>query len=386
MGGSTDPFQNDAPFRAVIEASPIPYALNDADGNIMYLNPEFVRTYGYTLADLPNLDAWWPRAYPDPEYRARVAAEWLARVEKAERTGSSFEPMEASICGADGAVHVVVAYARSLSPAMAGIQLVVLYDVTKERALAEEQRALQEQLMESRRLESLGRLTGGIAHDFNNTLGVILGRVGLGLRSVGPEHEAHAHLLEILEAAKHSADLIRQLLAYAKRLPAAPQLIDPNEAIESTMRVLRLLVGEGVKLRWAPGADAGLVKIDPAQLDQILTNLCANARDVTPPDGEIAIATENLTIPEGPLSVGAAVPPGEYVAVAVTDQGAGVPPEIAGRIFEPFFTTKVASQDNHGLGLSTVYGIARQNDGGVLVEAAMGRGSTFKVLLPRVLR
>jgi len=375
-----DPFQNDAPFRAVIEASPIPYALNDDDGNIIYLNPEFVRTYGYTLADIPTLDAWWPRAYPDPAYRAQVADEWRARLAEARRTGSPFEAMEARIRGADGALHTVVAYSRSLAPAMAGIQLVVLYDITKERRLAEEQRLLQEHLMESRRLESLGRLTGGIAHDFNNTLGVILGRVGFALKSVEPGEEAHPHLLEILEAAQHSADLIRQLLAYAKRQPAAPQVIDPNEAVESSMRVLRLLVGDGVKLRWAPGKGAGLVEIDPAQLDQILTNLCSNARDVTPAGGVVTITTENLVVREGPLAVSAGVPPGDYVALAVTDEGSGVAPEIVARIFEPFFTTKAG---HHGLGLSTVYGIARQNAGGVLVEpAASGRGATFTVLLP----
>lgn len=386
VGERADPLQNDAPFRAVIEASPIPYALNDAAGNVTYLNPAFVRTYGYTLADIPTLDAWWPRAYPDPEYRARVAEEWSARLAEAARTGAPFEAMEARVRGADGALHLVVAYSRSLAPAMEGIQLVVLYDVTKERELAEEQRVLQEQLMESRRLESLGRLTGGIAHDFNNTLGVILGRVGLCLKSVPPGGDTHAHLLEITEAAKHSADLIRQLLAYAKRQPAAPQIIDLNEAVESSMHVLRLLIGEGVKLRWAPGTDAGLVKIDPAQLDQILTNLCANARDVTPADGEVTIATENVAISDGALSVSVGVLPGEYVALAVTDQGTGLAPEIAARMFEPFFTTKPPDQEHHGLGLSTVYGIARQNAGGVVVEPAPGHGSVFKVLLPRALR
>jgi len=383
------PLQDDAPFQAVIEASPIPYALNDDTGRIIYLNPEFVRTYGYTLAEIPTLEEWWPRAYPDPVYRAQVAEEWSARLEEARRKDRPFEPMEARVRGADGVFHTVIAYSRSLAPAMAGIQLVVLYDVTKERRLVEEQRLLQEHLMESRRLESLGRLTGGIAHDFNNTLGVILGRVGFALKSVAPGQDAHPHLVEILEAAQHSADLTRQLLAYAKRQPAAPQVIDPNEAVESSMRVLRLLVGDGVKLRWVPGKDVGLVKIDPAQLDQILTNLCSNARDVTPVDGEVTIATENVTVPEDNLSsVSAAggVPPGEYVALGVTDEGDGVDPEIAARIFEPFFTTKMPSQGHHGLGLSTVYGIARQNGGGVFALATSERGATFKVLLPRALR
>jgi two-component system cell cycle sensor histidine kinase/response regulator CckA len=372
----------EAPFRAVIEASPIPFAINDEHQNITYLNPEFVRTFGYTREDIPTLAAWWPRAYPDLEYRAWVATEWARRLGEAQRAGAAFEPMDIVVRAADGSLRNVIAYAAPLGEALSGTHLVVLYDVTKQRRLAEEQRMLHEQLNQAQRLESLGRLAGGVAHDFNNMLGVILGRTELALKGLAPTDALHAHLAEIRDAAQHSAELTRHLLAYARRQTMAPHVIDPNEAIEACMRMLKLLVGESVTLRWVPGADVWPVKVDPGQLDQILTNLCANARDAITDVGEITICTENMTIREASFAARSGLATGEYTMIEVADDGAGIEQSVLPHVFEPFFTTKPAGHGT-GLGLSTVYGIARQNEGGVLVESTVGRGSVFKVLLPR---
>ncbi len=376
--------RGDASFRAVIEASPIPFALNDDDGNIVYLNPEFVRTFGYTLEMIPTLAAWWPRAYPDPVYRAEVAAKWGEHLAESRRTGAPFAPMEVIIRCADGSLRTVVAHAAALGEDMAGTHLVVLYDATKERRLAEEQRALEAQLVQAQRLESVGRLAGGIAHDFNNTLGVILGRTEIALKRPLDE-EVHAHLLEIREAAQSSAELIRQLLVYAKRQPVMPNVIDPNEAVETTLRILRLLVGESVRLKWVPADDVWLVEIDRGQFVQILTNLCSNARDAVAHGGEVTIRVQNVSLADDRTTAsGGTIAAGDYAVLSVEDDGAGVAPEIADRIFEPFFTTKTADERHgHGLGLSTVYGIARQNGGGVIVDSAPGGGAVFKVLLRR---
>lgn len=367
----------EALFRAVIEASPIPFALNDERQNITYLNPEFVRTFGYTLREIPTLADWWPRAYPDPAYRAWVAEEWTRRLAVAQRTGNAFEPMELVVHAADGSLHIVIAYAAALGKA--GPHLVVLYDVTKERRLAEEQRKLQEQLVEAQRLESLGRLAGGIAHDFNNMLGVILGRTEIALKTVESYPEIHAHLVEIAQAAQRSADLTRQLLAYARRQSVSPQVVDPNEAIEASIGVLRLIAGDNVTLSWEPGEAVWLVRVEPGQLDQILTNLCANARDAISDEGKVTIRTENVTLTEGTHT---GLAPGDYVLIEVGDDGVGIEPATLRHIFEPFFSTKSISK-GYGLGLSTVYGIARQNHGAVVVESTVGEGSVFKVFLPR---
>jgi signal transduction histidine kinase len=292
--------------------------------------------------------------------------------------------MEVVIRCADGSSRTVVAHAAELGEDMAGTHLVVLYDATKERRLAEEQRALEAQLVQAQRLESVGRLAGGIAHDFNNTLAVILGRTEIALKRPLDE-DMHAHLLEIRDAAQSSAELIRQLLAYAKRQPVMPHVIDPNEAVETSLRILRLLVGDTVRLKWIPADDVWLVEIDPGQFVQILTNLCSNARDSVAHGGEVTIRVQNVSVTDDRTTAsGRVLSAGDYAVLSVEDDGAGVAPEIADRIFEPFFTTKTADdRPGHGLGLSTVYGIARQNGGGVIVEAAPGGGAVFKVLLRR---
>ncbi|MDB4937891.1 MAG: domain S-box-containing protein [Labilithrix sp.] len=372
----------DAPFRAVIEASPIPFAINDEHQRITYLNPEFVRTFGYTREHIPTLGDWWPRAYPDPQYRGWVAEEWAKRFAESQRTGAPFEPMDIVIQALDGSVRNVVVYAAPLGEELSGTHLVVLYDVTKQRRLAEEQRALREELIEAQRLESVGRLAGGVAHDFNNMLGVILGRTEVALKGLAPSDPSHAHLVEIRDAAQRSAELTRQLLVYARRQTATPYVVEPNEAIEASVRMLKLLVGEGVTLEWVPGSDIFPVRIDPSQLDQILTNLCANARDAISGAGTVTIRTENVTVRDASLVTRGRLAAGDYAMIEVSDDGAGIEQSVLPHVFEPFFTTKPTGRGS-GLGLATVYGIARQIDGGVLVESTVGRGSVFKVLLPR---
>jgi PAS domain S-box-containing protein len=372
----------EAPFRAVIEASPIPYALNDEHHRITYLNPEFVRTFGYTRDEIPTLEEWWPRAYPEPEYRAWVAAEWGARLEVAQRTGAAFEPMEIVIRARDGSPRNVIAYAAPLGAELAGTHLVVLYDVTKQRHLAEEQRILREQLVEAQRLESVGRLAGGIAHDFNNMLGVILGRTEVALKGLATSDASHAHLVELQDAARRSADLTRQLLVYARRQIVRPHLVELNETIEDSLRMLKLLLGESVALSWFPGDGIWAVRVDPSQLDQILTNLCANARDAITGEGTVTIRTHNVTVLDRSFSMRGGPAVGDYAVIEVKDDGAGIDQSVLPHVFEPFFTTK-ATGHGSGLGLATIYGIARQNGGAVLVESTLGKGSAFKVLLPR---
>jgi PAS domain S-box-containing protein len=374
--------QPEATFRAVIEASPIPFAINDEHQNITYLNPAFVRTFGYTRDDIPTLGDWWPLAYPDPDYRAWVASEWTTRLAEARSTGAPFAPVEIVLRAKNGSLHNVICYAAPLGEELFGPHLVVLYDVTNERRLAEEQRLLRDQLIEAQRLESVGRLAGGVAHDFNNMLGVIIGRADIALKGLRPSDELHGHLVEIRHAAQHSAELTRQLLAYARRQTVAPIVIDPNSAITASLRMLRIIVGDRIELTWLPGDDVWPVRVDPGQLDQILTNLCANARDAIADRGEVTIRTENVTVSDAAIAARLGVEPGDYAVIEVDDDGTGIDLGVMPHVFEPFFTTKPAGHGS-GLGLSVVYGIARQNDGGVFVESTVGCGSMFKVFLPR---
>ena len=259
----------------------------------------------------------------------------------------------------------------------------VIQDVTEAKVREKENIQLQEQLQQAHKMESIGRLAGGVAHDFNNMLGVILGYVGVLLDQMSSDDASYAGLTEIKKAAERSADLTRQLLAFARKQTAEPQNLDLNKTVEGLLSMLRRLIGEAVDLVWLPGTTPGLIHIDPSQLDQLLANLCVNARDAVAGSGTITIETGSVSFDEQACATHADYVPGEYVMLSVSDDGSGMDEETQLQIFEPFFTTK--SQGNGtGLGLSMVYGIVRQNNGMISVSSEHGQGTTFKIYLPRL--
>ncbi|MDO9263674.1 MAG: PAS domain-containing protein, partial [Desulfosalsimonadaceae bacterium] len=245
-----------------------------------------------------------------------------------------------------------------------------------------ERKALEGQLRQAQKMESVGRLAGGVAHDFNNMLGVILGFVELALDRIDAAHPVHNDLLEIREAAKRSAGLTRQLLAFASLQPAAPKLLDLNEIIEGMLQMLRRLIGEDMNLIWMRGVGLGPVKMDPSQIDQILVNLCVNARDAISGPGNVTIETRAAAFDKSFCAEHPDFIPGDYVHLSVSDDGCGMDKETLANIFEPFFTTK-GLIDGPGLGLSTIYGIVRQNNGFIDVHSEPGVGTTFNIYLPR---
>jgi len=245
-----------------------------------------------------------------------------------------------------------------------------------------ERRSLEAQLIQAQKMESVGRLAGGVAHDYNNMLGVIIGYTELALMRTDPANPVRAHLEEILKAARRSADITRQLLAFARKQTVVPRVLDLNETVEGMLKMLRRLIGEDIDLAWLPETNLWPIKIDATQIDQILANLCVNARDAIAGVGKITIETENIRFDEDYCADHAGFVPGEFVLLAVSDDGKGMPPEIVERVFEPFFTTKSAGLGT-GLGLATVYGIVKQNDGFINVYSEPGKGTTIKIYLPR---
>jgi PAS domain S-box-containing protein len=241
---------------------------------------------------------------------------------------------------------------------------------------------LEIQLLHAQKMESVGRLAGGVAHDFNNMLGVIIGHANLVLMDLEPGHPVQVNMGEIRKAAERSADLTRQLLAFARKQTVAPKVIDLNEAVDAIFLMLKRLIGEHIDLTWRPGAGLWPVRIDPSQIDQILANLCVNARDSIGEVGKISIETRNSSIDEGYCAQNAVFVPGEYVCLAVSDNGHGMDKETQAHIFEPFFTTKSVGEGT-GLGLSTVYGAAKQNNGFINVYSEPGVGTTLTLYLPR---
>ncbi len=263
---------------------------------------------------------------------------------------------------------------------------VVLNDIT-ERKQAEEKRVrLQAQLMQAQKMESIGRLAGGVAHDFNNMLGVILGIAEMAGENLEPTSPLCEDLHEISKAALRSVELTRQLLAFARKQIVAPQVLDINDTVEGLLKMLRRLIREDIQLAWLPGTNLWPVSIDPTQVDQILANLCVNARDAAiHGTGKITIETSNVTLDAADCADCADHPdvlPGEYILLTVGDDGCGMDPATLALIFEPFFTTKEVGVGT-GLGLSMVYGIVRQNKGFITVSSAPEQGATFRIHLPR---
>lgn len=254
-------------------------------------------------------------------------------------------------------------------------------DITERKRAEEERTLLQQQLQQSQKIESIGRLAGGVAHDFNNMLGVILGHTELALESIDRSHPAHVDLEAIMGAAQRSSQLTQQLLAFARRQTIAPRRLDLNEIVEDMLKMLRRLIGEDIHLAWRPGPDLGAVKMDPTQVGQILTNLCVNARDALEKGGQITIETHNASFDETYLADETGVIPGDFVQLAVSDNGRGMSLETQQKLFEPFFTTKELGQGT-GLGLATVYGIVKQNAGFITVYSELGTGTTIKIYLP----
>ncbi len=244
-----------------------------------------------------------------------------------------------------------------------------------------ERKKLQNQLAQAQKMESIGQLAGGVAHDFNNMLSVILGYAELALAQVDQSSSLHEDLLEIYNAGKRSADITRQLLAFARKQTIAPRVLDLNETVEGMLKMLRRLIGEDITLAWLPGSGLGQINMDPSQLDQILANLFVNARDAIAGVGKVTVETGMIIFDEVYCKDHPGFIPGEFVLLAVSDDGCGMDKEILLKIFEPFFTTKNVGQGT-GLGLATVYGIVKQNNGFVNVYSEPGHGTTFNIYLP----
>jgi PAS domain S-box-containing protein len=241
---------------------------------------------------------------------------------------------------------------------------------------------LQQQLYQSQKMESIGRLAGGVAHDFNNMLSVIIGFSELTINKFKDNLLLKSNLNEILKAAKRSAELTKQLLIFARKQEINPTELNLNETVNGMIKMLTRLIGEEIDLGWIPGNELWLIKMDTTQLDQIMINLCVNSRDAINGKGKITIETNNVKLDESYCHQHSGLLPGEYVLLSVSDTGSGMDEETKKRVFEPFFTTKSTGQGT-GLGLSTVYGIVQQNNGMINIYSEPGTGTTINIYFPK---
>jgi len=365
-------------YRGIFENSMEGIMQTNFQGQILNANPAMARMLGFASAEMliASYVDIGQQLFVNPNDRQQLLSQLLAK--------GSVHDLEVQYRRYDNEtlwVSISAFLVRDANEAPLRIDGLVA-DINDRKRAEQEREKLFEQLIQAQKLEAVGQLAGGIAHDFNNMLAVILGRTQLALLKVQPADPYHKIFLDIQDAAEHSVNLTRQLLAFARKQTVAPKVLDINKTIESTFNLLRRLITEDIELVFDPAEEIRPVFFDPDQIGQILTNLCVNARDAIQGVGKIVLKTQNVTFDSAYCAHYPDYKPGEYVCLSICDTGSGMDKATQARIFEPFFTTKEISKGT-GLGLSTVYGIVKQNNAFINLYSEPGQGATFKIYIPR---
>jgi PAS domain S-box-containing protein len=354
-------------FRSLVTNAPYGICRCDSTGQLLDVNPALMVMLGYSSA--PELvGKHLASLYADTQ-------QWFVLADRL-RSAAPFNGLVVEWMRKDAIATEIRVSGRAV------------YDLGKERTFelfaedVTERRALEQQLQQSQKMEAVGRLAGGIAHDFNNLLMVISGYSEFLLDRLGPEPSLRAPAQEIAGAAVRASALTRQLLAFSRKQMLAPKILDLNGVVAENLKMLTRMIGEDIDLVMVPAGALGPVRADAGQIEQVIMNLAVNARDAMPSGGKLTIETSNVTLDDDHARLHPPLTAGNYVMLAISDTGAGMDFETQSRIFEPFFTTK--GTKGTGLGLSTVYGIVKQSGGYIWVYSEPGKGTTFKIYLPRV--
>ena len=360
----------------IINSTPDSIYAKDLQGRYLLLNAAAEKVLGKCESDILGKDDYF--LFPKDQ-----AAEIIEDDRKVIASGIVSNSVQ-ELSGLEGRKLTFFATRGPLFDEKGGIIGIfgIARDITERVQAEREKTKLESQLIQSQKMESVGLLAGGVAHDFNNMLTIINGHTQLALMNLEPTSPLQDNLQEILKAAGRSADLTRQLLAFARKQTIAPKVLVLNETTSSMLKMLQRLIGEDIHLNWHPATKLWQVNVDPSQLDQILANLCVNARDAIKGNGKITIETANSIFDRDYCVENPGFITGEFVLLAVSDDGCGMDKETQAQIFEPFFTTKALGEGT-GLGLATVYGIVKQNNGFIKVYSEPNQGTTFKIYLPR---
>jgi hypothetical protein len=364
--------ESEEQYRLLFQSNPQPMWVY-AEDTLAFLavNDAAVRHYGYSRDELLAMTI---RDIRPPE-EAKILDEFVVQRRQGRGRSAFHSPRVWKHRKKDGTLIDVEIAGSPIELRGRPAWLTLVTDIT-------EKKRLEAQLLQSQKMESVGRLAGGVAHDFNNLIGVITGYGDLLQRDVGPGHPAFGRVAEIRRAADRAAALTRQLLAFSRKQVLEPKVLDLNAVVADVDKMLRRLIGEDVQLVTVFGRDLGRVKADPGQMEQVIVNLAVNARDAMPHGGKLIIETGNADLDQSYARSRPDARPGPHVMLAISDTGHGMDAETLSHMFEPFFTTKEKGKGT-GLGLATVYGIVRQSGGHVMVYSEPGRGTTFKVYLPR---
>lgn len=364
--------ESEQKFRTIFESSPYSAAITDANGRFVEVNTALCNEHGLSPDDVVGRR---PNEVP--------GMFWVRNDEQAHSIGERLlrdglvQNVELDLLRpSDGATRTIILSASIVTIAGQHCVLSMLVDVT-------DRKRLEEQLRQSQKMEAIGQLAGGVAHDFNNLLQAILGYTEIALDTLRPSAPLYDTLMEVAKAGERAVALTRQLLAFSRRQVLHLARVDLNAAIEDLMKMVRRLIGENIELVIMPGHDLAAVQADRGQFEQVLINLCVNARDAMPDGGRLTIQTRNFFMDEPYCTLQEGARPGPHVLVSIADTGCGMDAETQRQIFEPFFTTKAAGKGT-GLGLATVYGIVRQHGGIIQVYSEIGKGTCFNIYLPAV--
>jgi len=364
--------QSNAAFEALINASPLAIVTFDADGIITMWNPAAERMFGWTASEavgrfhpiVPDEAREEFRAFREIALRGGTLAGVEVRRRRKDGSPIDIRFFTAPLRGPDGTVTSIMS---------------IIVDVTEQKATEEALRRTEERFLQAQKMEAVGRLAGGVAHDFNNLLMAITGHCELLQAQLAEDDPLRGELEEIRRAGERAASLTRQLLAFSRRQVVDFRVVDLNEIVAATEKMLRRLIGEDVEIVTSLGEGVGRIKADPGQVEQVIMNLAVNARDAMPRGGTLSIATAEVVLEPAEAERIPGAAPGRYARLAVADTGCGMDETVRSHLFEPFFTTK---EHGTGLGLATVYGIVQQLGGFVRVETAPGRGTTFEIFFP----
>ncbi|WP_167496555.1 transporter substrate-binding domain-containing protein [Desulfopila sp. IMCC35006] len=361
-------------LQKILEILPVGLYFADKEGTLLHGNPMGVKIWG-AEPKVPMSEYGIFKAWRLPSREPVEAEDWA--LVKTIRNGATVIDELLEIEAFDGKRKTILNYSAPVVNDQGEVDgaIAVMVDIS-------DRIALEGQLRQAQKMESIGRLAGGVAHDFNNMLSVILGHSELALETLDPRQPLFGNLQNIRKAAQRSADLTQQLLAFARKQTVAPRVLDLNETVAGMLKMLQPLIGENIALAWLPEKEVGAVNMDPSQIDQILVNLCVNARDAIEGSGKVTIETGTAALDADFRARHADSGAGDYLFLTVKDTGCGMDQQTISHLFEPFFTTKTKDKGT-GLGLATVYGIVKQNKGHIDVHSAPGQGTTFKIYLPR---
>jgi PAS domain S-box-containing protein len=366
----------------IMETSPIGIVALDRQGEITFANAEAEHVLGLTRNGAAG-HRYEPPGWPNTDYEGRPFPDEELPFRRVMATGQPLYDIRHTIENASGErIYLSINAAPVLGENGKPDGVIESFeDVSERRRAEEERRLLEAELLQSQKMEAVGRLAGGVAHNFNNLLTAITGYSELLLARLPADSELHPDVSEIRRASERAAEVARQLLLFSRRERGQRERLDLNDAIREMWTLLRQLIRSDIEMATVLADDLDRIESDRSQIEQVLVNLVVNASDAMPDGGKLTIETANLRLAEPRLTCDLSLPAGNFVTLTVRDSGHGMDEETQARIFEPFYTTKGPDRGT-GLGLSTVYGIIEENEGHIFVESELDQGSTFTIFLP----